>query len=109
MEDNQNRKYQDSVFVHLFTHNLEKLLTLCKALDPSITSEDIELIKLENTLYTGIKNDISCKVDNRLIFLMEHQSIVKLLTTYFIYSYRIYKILAECIKNFLIHSCLSVA
>lgn len=76
MEDNQNRKYQDSVFVHLFTHNLEKLLTLCKALDPSITSEDIELIKLENTLYTGIKNDISCKVDNRLIFLMEHQSTI---------------------------------
>ena len=76
MEDNQNRKYQDSVFVHLFTHNLEKLLTLCKALDPSITSEDIELIKLENTLYTGVKNDISCKVDNRLIFLMEHQSTI---------------------------------
>ena len=76
MEDNQNRKYQDSVFVHLFTHNLEKLLTLCKALDPSITSEDIELIKLENTLYTGIKNDISCKVGNRLIFLMEHQSTI---------------------------------
>lgn len=72
MEDNQNRKYQDSVFVHLFTHNLEKLLTLCKALDSSITSKDIELINLENTLYTGIKNDISCKVDNRLIFLMEH-------------------------------------
>ena len=76
MEDNQNRKYQDSVFVHLFTHNLEKLLTLCKALDSSITSKDIELINLENTLYTGIKNDISCKVDNRLIFLMEHQSTI---------------------------------
>ena len=76
MENTQNREYQDSVFVHYFTHYLEKLLILCKALDSSITSEDIELIKLENTLYTGIKNDISCKVGNRLIFLIEHQSTV---------------------------------
>ena len=87
MKNTQNREYQDSVFVHYFTrcilptgkihhHYLEKLLILCKALDSSITSEDIELIKLENTLYTGIKNDISCKVGNRLIFLIEHQSTV---------------------------------
>ena len=100
-KDNQNRQYQDSFFVWLFSTFIDKLLQLCKALDKSITSEDIELIKLENTLYTGIKNDISCKVGNRLIFLIEHQSTIKFLTTYFIYSYiRIYKILAECIKNF---------
>ena len=73
---NQNRQYQDSVFVRLFTYYIKKLLSVCKALDPSITSEDIELIKLENTLYTGIKNDISCKVENRLIFLIEHQSTI---------------------------------
>ena len=75
-KDNQNRQYQDSVFVRLFTYYIKKLLSVCKVLDPSITSEDIELIKLENTLYTGIKNDISCKVENRLIFLIEHQSTV---------------------------------
>ena len=75
-KDNQNRQYQDSVFVRLFTYYIKKLLSVCKALDPSITSEDIELIKLENTLYTGIKNDISCKVENRLIFLIEHQSTI---------------------------------
>ena len=75
-KDNQNRWYQDSVFVRLFSTFIDKLLQLCKALDKSITSEDIELIKLENTLYTGIKNDISCKVGNRLIFLIEHQSTV---------------------------------
>ena len=63
MENTQNREYQDSVFVHYFTHYLEKLLILCKALDSSITS-------------AGIKNDISCKVGNRLIFLIEHQSTV---------------------------------
>ena len=75
-KDNQNRQYQDSFFVWLFSTFIDKLLQLCKALDKSITTEDIELIKLENTLYTGIKNDISCKVGNRLIFLIEHQSTV---------------------------------
>ena len=76
MKDNRNRQYQDSFFVWLFSTFIDKLLQLCKALDKSITTEDIELIKLENTLYTGIKNDISCKVGNRLIFLIEHQSTV---------------------------------
>lgn len=75
-KNNQNRQYQDSVFVRLFSTFIDKLLSVCKALNPAITSEDIELIKLENTLYTGIKNDISCKVENRLIFLIEHQSTV---------------------------------
>ncbi len=75
-KDNQNRQYQDSFFVWLFSTFIDKLLQLCKALDKSITTEDIELIKLENTLYTGIKNDISCKVGNKLIFLIEHQSTV---------------------------------
>lgn len=74
--ESQNRQYQDSVFVRLFSTCTDKLLSVCKALDPSITSKDIELIKLENTLYTGLKNDISCKVGNRLIFLIEHQSTV---------------------------------
>lgn len=74
--NNQNREYQDSVFVRLFSTCIDKLLEVCKALDPSITSEDIELIKLENTLYMGLKNDISCKIEDRLIFLIEHQSTV---------------------------------
>ena len=75
-KDNQNRQYQDSFFVWLFSTCIHKLLEVCKALDKSITSENIELIKLENTLYTGIKNDISCKIEDRLIFLIEHQSTV---------------------------------
>ena len=74
--NNQNRQYQDSVFVHLFTTHKKELLSICKALDSSITSDEIELISLENTLYTGLKNDISCVVGNKLIFLVEHQSTV---------------------------------
>ena len=75
-KDKTNRQYQDSVFVHLFTTDKKKLGSLCKALDPSITTEEIELIMLENTLYTGLKNDISCKIEDRLIFLIEHQSTI---------------------------------
>ena len=74
--NNQNRQYQDSVFVHLFTTHKKELLSICKALDSSIKSDEIELISLENTLYTGVKNDISCVVGNKLIFLVEHQSTV---------------------------------
>ena len=62
MKDNQNREYQDSVFVHYFTHYLEKLLILCKALDSSITSKDIELIKLENTLFLKYRAYLLCRL-----------------------------------------------
>ena len=73
---NPNREYRDSVFVNLLTSDIKNLLSLCKALDKTITTDEIELIKLENTLYQGIKNDVSCKIGNRLIFLMEHQSTI---------------------------------
>lgn len=73
---NPNREYRDSVFVNLLTSDKRNLLSLCKALDKTITTDEIELIKLENTLYQGIKNDVSCKIGNRLIFLVEHQSTI---------------------------------
>ncbi|MGP1439824.1 MAG: Rpn family recombination-promoting nuclease/putative transposase [Treponema sp.] len=73
---NPNREYRDSVFVNLLTSDIKNLLSLCKALDKTITTDEIELIKLENTLYQGIKNDVSCKIGNRLIFLVEHQSTI---------------------------------
>ena len=73
---NSNREYRDSVFVNLLTSDIKNLLSLCKALDKTITTDEIELIKLENTLYQGIKNDVSCKIGNSLIFLVEHQSTI---------------------------------
>lgn len=73
---NPNREYRDSVFVNLLTSDKRNLLSLCKALDKSITTDEIELIKLENTLYQGIRNDVSCKIGNSLIFLVEHQSTI---------------------------------
>lgn len=71
-----NREYRDSVFVNLLTSNKNNLLSLCKALDKSIMTEKIELIKLENILYQGVKNDVSCQIEDRLIILIEHQSTI---------------------------------
>ena len=59
--NNQNRQYQDSVFLHFFTTHKKELLSVCKALDSSITNDDIELISLENTLYTGLSYGRDCK------------------------------------------------
>ena len=128
MKDNQNREYQDSVFVHYFTHYLEKLLILCKALDSSITSEDIELIKLENTLFLKYRAYLLCRLGKNkastyrytptFYFCLApsiyalyfkncpkefHQNInlqsIYLRCILYILNIRIYKILAECIKN----------
>ena len=62
--------------MHFSTTHKKELLSICKALDPSIMADEIELITLENTLYTGVKNDISCIVGNKSIFWVEHQSTV---------------------------------
>ena len=71
-----NREFKDSVFVDLLTSDKNNLLSLCKALDKSIVTDDIELIKLENILYQGVKNDVSCQIEDRLIILIEHQSTI---------------------------------
>ena len=69
-----NRKYKDSIFVDLLTSDEKNIRNVCKALDNSITTEPIEILKLDNVLYTGLKNDVSCLVGNKLILLIEHQS-----------------------------------
>ena len=69
-----NRKYKDSIFVDLLTSDEKNIRSVCKALDNSITTEPIEILKLDNVLYTGLKNDVSCLVGNKLILLIEHQS-----------------------------------
>ena len=55
-KENQNRQYQDSVFVYLFTHHIEKLLSVCKALDPSITSELKEYAEFVRIVKENIKD-----------------------------------------------------
>lgn len=70
------RTYKDSVFRLLF-RDRDKLLSLYNAIygreydDPG----QIEVTTLENAVYMGMKNDISCIVDFNLS-LFEHQSTV---------------------------------
>ena len=70
------RIYKDSVFRMLFKEK-DTLLLLYNAIfdteydDP----KQIEITTLENAIYMGIKNDVSCILDFHLA-LMEHQSTV---------------------------------
>ena len=74
-----NRKYKDSVFVDLFSEDekaKENFLSLYNALHNTNLqlSCPVENIRLDNTLYMNIINDVSCLVDNKIIVLTEHQS-----------------------------------
>ena len=76
-----NRKYKDSVFVDLFSEDeraKENFLSLYNALhDTNLQlSCPVENIRLDNTLYMNIINDVSCLVDNKIIVLAEHQSTI---------------------------------
>ena len=70
------RTYKDSVFTDLFSTK-ENLFDLYRTLHPDDTGimvDDIKDVKLDNTLFTNMYNDLAFKVGNRLIILMEHQS-----------------------------------
>jgi len=69
-----NREYKDSIFVDLLKYREENLRQVCEALGETITDESIEILELENTVYTGIQNDLSCLIGNKLMMLIEHQS-----------------------------------
>ena len=76
-----NRKYKDSVFVDLFSEDekaKENFLSLYNALHNTNLqlSCPVENIRLDNTLYMNIINDVSCLVDNKIIVLAEHQSTI---------------------------------
>ena len=76
-----NRKYKDSVFVDLFSEDeraKENFLSLYNALHDTHLqlSCPVENIRLDNTLYMNIINDVSCLVDNKIIVLAEHQSTI---------------------------------
>ena len=76
-----NRKYKDSVFVDLFSDDekaKERFLSLYNALHHTNLplSCPVENIRLDNTIYMNIINDVSCLVDDKIIVLAEHQSTV---------------------------------
>ena len=76
-----NRKCKDSVFVDLFSKDekaKENFLSLYNALHGTNLqlSCPVENIRLDNVMYMSIINDVSCLVDNKIIVLSEHQSII---------------------------------
>ena len=74
--DNANLKYKDSVFRNYFNDS-SRLLDLCNSLlDTAYQESDLEINTLDTTLLSGLKNDISCKLSNHFLILIEHQSSV---------------------------------
>ena len=69
-----NRKYKDSLFRDIF-NNKTRLPGLYEALEGMrATPDDITLAAIDETLFTGIKNDVSFFVRDRHVLLAEHQS-----------------------------------
>ena len=74
--DNANVKYKDSVFRDYFNNSC-RLLNLCNSLlDTDYEESDLEINTLDANFFSGLKNDISCKLANHFLVLIEHQSSV---------------------------------
>jgi len=76
-----NRNYKDSVFVDLFSTDekaKERFLSLYNALHNTQLPLycPVEQLKLNNVMYRGLINDVSCLIDNKIIVLAEHQSTI---------------------------------
>ena len=76
-----NRKYKDTVFSDLFYRDRDakkNILSLYNALyDEHLTDpEQVQLIRLENTLFMDLYNDSAFSVGDRRIVLSEHQSTI---------------------------------
>ena len=71
-----NRKYKDSLFRDIFNDPL-RLTGLYEALEGIAASPDeIRLATIDETLFSGIKNDVSFFVRDRHVILAEHQSTI---------------------------------
>ena len=96
-EVSAKRTYKDSVFTTLFGDK-EKLAELYNAVKgTNYTPDDIELVTLENVLFTGKVNDIAFIAGNRLIIFVEHQSSINpnMPLRFLIYAARSYLSLLE--------------
>ena len=69
-----NPQYKDSVFRDYF-NDAARLLALCNAL-LGTSHQEIEINTLETNFFSGLKNDISCKIGDQFLILLEHQSTV---------------------------------
>lgn len=71
-----SRIYKDSLFRDIF-NSKNRLTEICEALlDTKATPEDITLAAINETLFTGVKNDVSFIVRKQYVLLTEHQSTI---------------------------------
>ena len=79
---NKKHNYRDSLFVDMFgkcAQAKENFLSLYNAIhDTNLKLDEvtIEPITLKNVVYTGVYNDVSMKINDRIIVLAEQQSTV---------------------------------
>lgn len=71
---NANPQFRDSLFRDFFNEPV-RLLDLCNSLLDSHFS-DLEINTLDTSFFSALKNDISCKIGNNFLVLVEHQSSV---------------------------------
>ena len=74
---NANMQYRNSVFCSYFNDPL-RLLSLCNAILGTNYSDTkkLEINTLETSMLSNQKNDISCKIGDNFLILVEHQSSV---------------------------------
>lgn len=71
---NMKRTYKDSLFCDIFNDE-KRLAEIYEALlGIKAEPEDIKLATIDETLFSGIKNDVSFIVKNQHVLLTEHQS-----------------------------------
>lgn len=75
MSKEKGRQYQDSVF-RMYFNNEDRLRELAGALHGCVyaTQERVEIVTLEGTFLSQVKNDISFLLAGRYLVFLEHQS-----------------------------------
>ena len=94
-----NVQYRNSVFCSYF-QDTSRLLSLCNAIlnTDYKDSSKVEITTLEGTFFSKIKNDISCKIGNNFLILVEHQSSINENMPFRCLSY-VTEVLNNLIKN----------
>ena len=71
-------KYRDSLFRYYFIGDKRRLLSLLNALlgTDATDPNEIEINNLEASLFSAVRNDVSCIFRGQLIILVEHQSTI---------------------------------
>ena len=89
-----NKKYKDTVFRLLFNNKKEALGLYNNLYDADYTDESlIEIVTLEDVLFTPRKNDIAFTMNGRFVVLLEHQSTINenMPLRFLIYIARLYE------------------